>query len=113
PVDHVLRPLTNQCDPSSLATAVVAGNPPRDGLPNSGSLAKELNKPPLAAVWHRWANHASSQERTSRSWPKIWSCMPATSAVAALPWANSSWAATQSYKDKPKPPYSRGTLSPK
>src|SRR5258708_39859477 len=44
PLENVFRPFSRQPDP--LRTAVVAGRPPRLGLPMSGSLARLLISAP-------------------------------------------------------------------
>src|SRR5216684_4484606 len=45
PLENVLRPFSRH--PNPLRTAVVAGNPPRLGLPISGSLARLLINAPF------------------------------------------------------------------
>src|SRR5258708_19908809 len=48
PLENVLRPFSRQ--PNPLRTAVVAGNPPRLGLPISGSLARLLINAPVSTT---------------------------------------------------------------
>src|SRR5439155_22384726 len=48
PLENVFRPF--RCQPDPLRTAVVAGNPPRLGLPISGSLARLLIEAAVAAT---------------------------------------------------------------
>ena len=83
PVENVLRPLMRQ--PPSVRVAVVAGRPPRLGLPSSGSLARLLISAPAPSAPRRSRGRrdrstSSGHRCASRTRPSNAPCIATTSA---------------------------------